>query len=131
MKNRLTPQVAVLLLCCFVANASFADSPSEAYAARIEKLEALVASLEKRVSELEGNSSQKEAPAEARPDNAAWQDVANWRSLRNGMSKTQVRALLGEPAQIRANGSLETWRWPGPRFSTVTFRNEKVDGWNE
>lgn len=118
-------KLAALLTCCLVANQSLADSQSDANTARIEKLEALVASLEQRVSALEGPSSQKPAPAQDISD-----QPDNWRSLRKDMSKKQVKSLLGEPNRIGVSGPLETWEWFKP-YRTVKFYDEKLWQWQE
>jgi hypothetical protein len=119
-------KLTALLTCCLVASHSLADSKSEANTARIEKLEALVTSLEKRVSALEGPSGQKPAAAQDVPN-----QLANWRSLRKGMSKKQVKDLLGEPDKVSAAGSTETWYWSASYGSTVTFYDERLFGWRE
>ena len=119
-------KLTALLTCCLVASHSLADSQSEANTARIEKLEALVTSLEKRVSELEGASGRKPAAAQDVPN-----QLANWRSLRSGMSKNKVKDLLGEPVKVSVSGPIETWYLSAPYGSTVTFYDEKLYKWIE
>ena len=115
-----------LVMCFLSAGQSLADSVSEANAARIERLDALMSSLEKRVSALEGPSGQEPTAAQDVPN-----QLANWRSLRKGMKKKQVKELLGEPVKVDASGSFETWYWSAPSYSTVTFYDEKLYGWTE
>ena len=60
-----------------------------------------------------------------------WKNRSNWRLLSKGMSKDQVRALLGDPEKIDASGPLENWRWKVPFGPSVTFYDEQVYGWDE
>ena len=66
--------------------------------------------------------------------------LANWRRLRQGMSRAQVRQLLGEPRRISAGmGNSETWCYNevqrcSPVFAVVAyvgFYRDGVSEWNE
>ncbi len=69
---------------------------------------------------------------EAEPT-ADWHTVANWRMLKKGTSKANVRRILGEPLKIDRNGGSEHWYYTrkGILGPNVTFYNEKLDGWEE
>ena len=58
-------------------------------------------------------------------------DLAAWRTLSKGQSKSQVIAALGHPMRIR-NGSYEEWYY-SDRFASasVTFFNDSLYSWNE
>ena len=58
-------------------------------------------------------------------------DLAAWRTLSKGQSKSQVIAALGHPVRIR-NGSYEEWYY-SDRFASasVTFFNDSLYSWNE
>ena len=58
-------------------------------------------------------------------------DLAAWRTLSKGQSKSQVIATLGHPMRIR-NGSYEEWYY-SDRFASasVTFFNDSLYSWNE
>jgi hypothetical protein len=120
------------LLAAFVAAsipalAAGQDTSTASLLRRIELLERANTDLEQRVRELE--SLIKSAPSQSQPipSPAKWQDLANWRRLRRGMSMDQVRALLGEPERVDA-GYITLWRWA---YANVQFANEKLDGWSE
>ena len=131
MKVNWTLRFTALLMCLLSAGPSRADSAAEANAARIAKLEALVSSLEQRVSALEGPSIPNPAPAQDVKNQLACENKANWRSLRKGMTKAKVRGLLGEPYRIDASGVLENWSWGHPNCPPVTFYDERLYGWKE
>lgn len=63
----------------------------------------------------------------------ATHDLAAWRSLSQGQSKSQVIAALGHPVRIRTwNGTYEEWYYTGQIASaTVTFFNDGVYAWSE
>jgi hypothetical protein len=94
---------------------------------RIESLERANADLERRVSELEGVI--KSGPSKGQPiaSSTRWQDLANWRQLRQGMKPDKVRELLGEPHSVEG-GDFTTWRWG---WAQVRFYHGKVDSWRE
>lgn len=56
-----------------------------------------------------------------------------WRNLRTGLSKSQVKGILGSPARIDSLGILETWHYgSGYGGGSVTFDDRgKVNGWSE
>lgn len=58
-------------------------------------------------------------------------DLAAWRTLSKGQSKSQVITVLGHPVRIR-NGAYEEWYY-SDRFASasVTFFNEVIFSWNE
>ena len=131
MNRELTLRLTALMICFLSAGQVLADSVSEANAARIEKLEALVSSLEKRVSALENPPGENLAPAQDTQNQSAWKIKANWRLLRKDMTKVKVKDLLGEPEKIYANGYLEYWNWGVPNGPQVTFFSERLYGWKE
>lgn len=70
--------------------------------------------------ELRRQSKMKEEP-----------DRSNWRQLRRGMSFSDVKQLLGEPRQVRVSGSATYWYYPNILGASVTFYENRVDGWEE
>ena len=66
---------------------------------------------------------------------APWQNKMNWRKLSKGMTKSQVRGLLGEPHQIKSiayHG--EVWNYTDSNYSaTVRFyyEDQRLVEWSE
>ena len=68
-------------------------------------------------------------------------DIARWRQLSKGMSREQVRSILGEPRRVEAiSGYFEKWGYDrDPMTAYVTFGTsgrfpdtlDKLEGWRE
>ncbi len=56
-----------------------------------------------------------------------------WRNLRKGLSKSQVKGILGSPSRIQSSVIFETWYYgSGFNGGTVDFDNSgRVNGWSE
>jgi len=119
--------VAALVAASIPARATGQDTSTASLLRRIELLERANTDLERRVRELEAVI--KSEPSQGRPILAStrWQDLANWRRLRQGMKPDQVRALLGEPERVEA-GVVTFWRW---NEANVYFMDGKLAGWSE
>ncbi len=59
-------------------------------------------------------------------------EFPQWKELKRGMTKDEVRALLGKPRLIK-KGITEIWRYnyTSDRFGDVVFYNGKVITWLE
>ena len=57
-----------------------------------------------------------------------WKSLANWRSLKKGMSYDEVRGILGEPSRIQG-GTFAHWFYTNR--SNVTFYEDRLDSWTE
>jgi hypothetical protein len=67
------------------------------------------------------SSAEKGAPS--------WKDRSQWRMLQRGMSKDDVRKLLGEPERISVSRFAEFWDY---LRGSVTFDGKgRVDSWTE
>ncbi len=88
--------------------------------------------LEKEVQELKLRLMKIEPPQGSQQNALAtsqgWKVLANWRSLKKGMSYDEVRALLGEPDRVRAGGFTF---WYYVNGGTANFYKDKLDGWTE
>jgi outer membrane protein assembly factor BamE (lipoprotein component of BamABCDE complex) len=95
---------------------------------RITQLEKEVQELKLRLSNLE--TPQSKASLNQKPSISpdGWKTLANWRSLKNGMSYDDVRAILGEPSRING-GNMAYWFYPNQ--SGVVFYKDKLDTWFE
>jgi hypothetical protein len=96
---------------------------------RVANLEIQVSELTSRVIQLEkqlASSSALQAPVTS----VVPVGKAAWRKLQKGMTKSQVRALLGEPENIKVFGFFEVWTYRSD--SEVQFNSEgSVMGWRE
>jgi outer membrane protein assembly factor BamE (lipoprotein component of BamABCDE complex) len=57
-----------------------------------------------------------------------WKSLANWRSLKNGMSYDEVRSILGEPSKVDG-GSIAYWYYSNR--GRVIIISDKVIQWEE
>ncbi|MCK4603033.1 MAG: outer membrane protein assembly factor BamE, partial [Phycisphaerae bacterium] len=99
---------------------------------RVSLLEKTVARLASRVQKLE---SEKTSPTK-RPQQQAQLDRNTWRQLQKGMTKEQVKQLLGEPSRVNASTmSGDSWRYAKDNYvisGSVYFSTEdRVDRWYE
>jgi len=124
--------VGVLIAGLTLLGAASGDPQSIAeLVSRIDSLEGTVAQLEARVKKLESPGGGVTRPrTKASPK---WQDKASWRRLQKGMSKEDVRTILGEPGKIDTTlFFMEKWYYPSISGGRVIF-DEKgiVKGWSE
>lgn len=59
--------------------------------------------------------------------------TANYDQIKEGMSKTQVETILGQPTTVDTKDMLifkkTTYRYEdGAKFAMITFKNDEVDG---
>ncbi len=125
--------LAALAAASKPAVAAGQDTSTSSLIRRIEILERATADLDRRVGALEAVI--KSAPSQGQPIPASnkWQDLANWRRLREGMKMDEVRALLGEPDRVEG-GPITFWYWVDANthvYAWVNFESGKVMGWTE
>ena len=61
-----------------------------------------------------------------------WEKRENWRKLRHGMSKDEVRRILGEPERISGNAfGGESWDYPGLLAGVYINSDGKLTSWDE
>jgi outer membrane protein assembly factor BamE (lipoprotein component of BamABCDE complex) len=111
---------ALALTASFGAMASDGD--------RITQLEKEVQELKRRLTNLERPQSSSSLNQKPTSSTEGWKNLAAWRSLKNGMSYDDVRAILGEPQRIDG-GRLTYWFYPNR--SSLTFYLDKLDSWSE
>ena len=114
-------------LICAVASAQSLDD-------RVRELERRVEQLEKQVAQPTSPVSAPK-PVSSQPD--GWRQRENWRSLRRGMTESDVRSILGEPSKVDVNGPLIYWDYPG-RGRAEFFGSRdggsgegRLQGWSE
>ncbi len=103
-------------------------------AAAAQSIEDRVRDLERRVEQLENQRAQSISPATtskprtSQPD--GWRQRENWRTLKRGMTGSDVRSILGEPSKVNAFGSFTVWDYPGGGRAQLDSQ-EKLEGWGE
>ena len=109
------------------------DTSTASLIRRIEILERATANLDRRVGALEAVIKSAPSQGQSIPASTKWQDLANWRRLREGMKMDEVRALLGEPDRVEG-GLITFWYWVDANahlYAKVEFQSGKVMGWTE
>ena len=100
---------------------------------RVAKLEKRIIELELRVAKLERllATTQSEPPTQIKPGN--YRNKANWRRLQLGMTKAQVKAILGDPPRRRVMPpGFDYWYYPDVLGPHVLFDTSgKLMGWDE
>ena len=108
------------------------SQPLPAQEERVSQLLKKISKLEARVRQLEGLLEKCSETGNRRTeDEWGWQNKKHWRRLERGMTKTQVRSILGEPIK-RIKGTRTLWYYPNIYCAYVSFdKNGLLSGWNE
>ena len=96
---------------------------------RISSLEREVQELKLRLANLESPQSTSSNRPKVVATKDGWKSLANWRSLKKGMSPDEVRAVLDEPVKVNASGAFTFWNYTNR--GEVTFHQDGLYGWNE
>ena len=132
MKNRTFFFVSLALVLCLAAAIAMAAATS----AQKETVEERVALLEKHVGDLQERVAKLEKQLTARlvsvgkDAREGKNGVALWRALRKGMTKDEVKRLLGEPKDMMKLNEFDVWDYAGGgivRFGASGL----VDNWYE
>ena len=98
---------------------------------KVQNLQDRVENLEEKISRIEKLISSNSAPHQE-ANSKGWRNQQNWRDLRKGMSKREVRQILGEPGKISSGSYGENWYYPDAIGGNVDFNSHgKVEGWSE
>jgi hypothetical protein len=108
-------------LICAMASAQSLDD-------RVRELERRVEQLEKQVAQPTSPVSTPR-PVSSQPE--GWRQTVNWRSLRRGMTESDVRSILGEPNKIGVNLAFTRWDYPGGGRAEFGSRDGRLEGWSE
>jgi hypothetical protein len=95
---------------------------------RITQLEKEVQELKLRLSRLESPQSSTTQQQRTIVTGEGWKSLANWRSLKNGMSYDEVRSILGEPSRVDG-GSIAHWHYSNR--GRAVFFSDKLERWEE
>jgi hypothetical protein len=93
---------------------------------RISALEKEINAIKLRLAKVEAVEVSASALPLATKD--GWKLLSNWRTLKTGMSPSEVRGILGEPHRIKG-GEIATWYYQNG--SSVTFMSDKAYSWTE
>ena len=100
---------------------------------RVSNLEKRIIELELRVAKLEKllSATQPEIPIQIKP--GSYRNKANWRRLKLGMTKAQVKAILGDPPRRRVRPpGFDFWYYPDVLGPQVQFDlSGHLSGWEE
>jgi hypothetical protein len=96
---------------------------------RITQLEKEVQELKLRLANLEAPQSNTTNRQKSLAPSDGWKTLANWRSLKKGISYEDVRNTLGEPEKVKASGTFTFWYYLNR--GDVTFYQDRLDGWTE
>ena len=121
--------VGIFLIVSFIySGVSFSAENSK----DIDKLKQKITELEKRIKDLEAVLKIYHRPDVQKPgDTYGWSDKKSWRNLKEGMTRDQVKSLLGEPVKI-IKGSKTIWYYPSFYDGVVSFdKNGKLTSWKE
>ena len=113
----------VILIVFFISFSSFTQDND-----RINILEQEIQDLKTRVLKLESMLEQKSVESVIKLSDDGWKSLMNWRKLVSGMSKAEVREILGEPMRIDG-GNFATWYYEN--YGQVNFYEERLDRWSE
>jgi hypothetical protein len=122
LKTQLTTGLFGCLMLTFTLNSYGSDS------VRIKQLEKEVQELKLRLSKLEDTQTTTNQQQRNIVSGEGWKSLANWRSLKNGMSYDEVRSILGEPSRVDG-GSIAYWHYSNR--GRVIFMSDKLERWEE
>jgi outer membrane protein assembly factor BamE (lipoprotein component of BamABCDE complex) len=115
--------IAIACLPLTFAFSSYAQSGD-----RTEQLEKEIQEIKLRLSNLEAAQGKSSANPKPVQTGDGWKALTNWRSLKSGMSPSDVRAVLGEPARVKG-GDVAFWYYTNG--GSVTFISDRVTSWTE
>lgn len=126
LKQRVFEVVAIGLLFSATTFNSYAQDGD-----RADRLEREIQEIKLRLTNLESSRATLNAKQDPVMLGDGWKSLANWRQLKNGMSPSDVRTLLGEPSRIRG-GELAEWFYQSDQTGGyVRFMSDKLFMWNE
>jgi outer membrane protein assembly factor BamE (lipoprotein component of BamABCDE complex) len=115
--------VAIACLPMTVALSSYAQS-----ADRTDQLEREIREIKIRLSNLEAAQGKSIANPKPVASGEGWKVLSNWRSLKSGMTLSDVRTVLGEPDRVDG-GVVAHWYYANG--GTATFVGDELTQWRE
>jgi outer membrane protein assembly factor BamE (lipoprotein component of BamABCDE complex) len=108
------------------------SSPCIAQEDEVIKLRQKITELENRIKEMEITLVKYQEKEKTQDQSGyAWQNRKNWRKLETGMSRDEVRSLLGEPIKT-VEGVKTLWYYPDIYRGYVSFDDKGLlIGWLE
>jgi len=116
-------KLIIVALLSLVAFNSYANDGE-----RISALEKEINAIKLRLAKVEALPAESSVSALQLATKDGWKLLSNWRTLKTGMSPSEVRSILGEPHRVRG-GEIASWYYQNG--SSVTFMSDKAYSWNE
>ena len=124
MRSKITSAFLTITLICGLSFLSIAQETS------VEQLEKRITELEKKVTMLEQKLANTQQTV--MPNAKQVSEKSVWRTLKRGMTESEVRSILGEPEKIRVSGIFTFWSYSKQdSHSKITFINDRLDSWEE
>lgn len=126
--------IFVTVLLCSALPAFSQQSEIDKLRAKVERLQNKVERLEKRLIRIEKlllSITSANQPNQQFINGNGWKSLQNWRKLEKGMSKAEVKRILGKPGKISVSPFGETWYYPDVLGGSVSYENGRVEGWRE
>ena len=120
----MSKRTASLVFCALI----YATASAQSLDDRIRELERRVDQLEKQAAPPAASVS---ASKSLSSPSEGWRQRENWRSLKRGMTESDVRSILGEPQKIDTFPSWSNWRYPDGGSTRFTGQDGRLDGWSE
>ncbi len=115
-----------LIIVAFLSLVAFNSHANDGE--RITALEKEINAIKLRLAKVEASLVESSVSALPLATKDGWKLLSNWRTLKTGMSPSEVRGILGEPHRIKG-GEIATWYYQNG--SSVTFMSDKAYSWTE
>ena len=131
-ESRMNKLLTGIVLLCFSALVMAAEqSAFDLLLDRLIHLEARVLELEGQISAQSNNQSSTSRVVGISRDKAFWRD-----NVKQGMTKNEIRDVLGEPTLINVSNMLEYWSYalnPSSHYDkpSIRFNDGRVAGFQE
>jgi hypothetical protein len=129
--------MAIAFTCSLLLFPQAVPAQDKSLEQRISILESRTTELEHKVGELQkmiNQPSQNTAQAQTSIAKGNWKNISNWRTgLQKGMTKKQVREIMGEPNKIETYTKLgEDWIYGFQGSGEIHFSPQGVlESWKE
>ena len=129
MRNTL---LVIVLITTSIISRAYGDDTDD----KIRSLDERITQLEQRLAALEEKEKTTTDKTVKQSSSSAegWRDKQRWQQLKIGMTKEEVKAILGEPGEIGTTHHLgDLWYYPDALGGAVRFSDDRetLKSWNE